>query len=836
MNSMFSKATGAVSGAFSHEEKIKKGDEEGESLTTVLQTAEERSALTILVADCTELMRQNVVDTFDAKQTGKPADVVTDLTSDEAAPKPDADVGTLDAQEQEKLKREQEKMARELKQREKELSGPKMQELKTATLKYFDGWRESVIQRVGEIVNSKETAHQQKEHAHPKTQAPQQKSASPMRVRNQSKYDPSVGETMKKMYPPVKNSLSKLPEEQRALVLHSVLLLLLSLEHYQSYSRTLMLYLSTSLDLSVSFLAQDESKIARGLLTAAENLKADEETKKKAEENQDSRKWKVGLATVAGAALIGVTGGLAAPLLAAGVGSVMGGLGLASTAAAGYLGTLAGSTVLVGGLFGAYGGRMTGKMMDQYAREIEDFAFVPVRKQHKPRKIESELRRLRVAIGVSGWLTKTDEVTEPWNVIGSGMEVFALRFEMEALMNLGNSITTMVKSAAWGYAKSEIIKRTVFASLTAGLWPLALLKVSRIIDNPWSVANYRAQKAGEVLADALINKAQGERPVTLVGYSLGAKVIYTCLHRLAERKAFGLVESAVLVGAPTPSTAADWRMLRSVVSGRVVNVYSTNDYILAFLYRSSSIQLGVAGLQAVENVKGVENVDVSDMVTGHTAYRFLTGTILRKIGFEDVDEKELEKEVQRLKEQEEREENERQESEKKEEASKSTSQATQQLADTKISELPSAVQEKLPGSGTAAGKAPEVTDQQVQDLQKEIDIKNQQSYVQWAQQGMISTGVSASVAYEKAKLQWRLRRQGAAGAATATAKEKVGAVGDATGTEELIDATTDAPGVGEAEGAVGSAANAPGVKNASGVVGGAAGSAAAPQAPGGSLI
>ena len=89
-------------------------------------------------------------------------------------------------------------------------------------------------------------------------------------------------------------------------------------------------------------------------------------------------------------------------LVAAGVGSVMGGLGLGATAAAGYLGALASSTVLVGGLFGAYGARLTGQMMDQYVREMEDFGFVPIRNFHRPRKIEKEFRRLRVAIGISG--------------------------------------------------------------------------------------------------------------------------------------------------------------------------------------------------------------------------------------------------------------------------------------------------------------------------------------------------------------------------------------------------------------------------------------------------
>jgi len=453
-------------------------------------------------------------------------------------------------------------------------------------------------------------------------------------------------------------------------------------------------------------------------------MKAEEETKKKAEENQDSRKWKVGLATVAGAAIIGVTGGLAAPLLAAGVGSVMGGLGLGATATAGYLGTMASSTLLVGGLFGAYGGRMTGKMMDQYAREVEDFAFLPVRTYHKPRKIEKEYRRLRVAIGISGWLTDKDDVVDPWRVIGPAMEAFALRYELEALLNLGNSMTTMIKSAAWSYAKSEIIKRTVFASLTAALWPIGLLKVSRIVDNPFSVAKARAEKAGEVLADALINKAQGERPVTLVGYSLGARVIYTCLKTLADRRAFGLIESVVFIGAPTPSDAADWRLIRSVVTGRVVNVYSTSDYILAFLYRSSSIQYGIAGLQPIEGVKGIQNLDMTDQVTGHTSYQYLTGTILRKIGFEDVDEEALEREEKALRE---------------------------------VAEKEEAARKKAEQKDGRQGSVPVNPDEEVKQLEKEVELKNQETMMSWATEKLRLGGATATQAATQAKL-WYMKR------------------------------------------------------------------------------
>jgi hypothetical protein len=81
-----------------------------------------------------------------------------------------------------------------------------------------------------------------------------------------------------------------------------------------------------------------------------------------------------------------------------------------------------------------------------------------------------------------------------------------------------------------------------------------------------------------------------------------------------------------------------------VVAGRAVNVYSSEDYILGFLYRGSSVQFGIAGLGPVTGVEGVENVDVSKLVAGHLRYRFAVGQILEKVGFEDIDEKEVARE------------------------------------------------------------------------------------------------------------------------------------------------------------------------------------------------
>lgn len=158
------------------------------------------------------------------------------------------------------------------------------------------------------------------------------------------------------------------------------------------------------------------------------------------------------------------------------------------------------------------------------------------------------------------------------------------------------------------------------------------------MDNPWSVGMVRAEKAGAVLADAIMrHKFQGERPVSLIGYSLAARAIYACLMVLAERRHFGLVESVVLMGAPVPSESRVWLTLKSVVSGRLVNVYSEHDYLLGFLYRFSNTQFGVAGLQEIQGADGVENHNVGDLPRGHLGYQSATGRILRDIGWEELD-------------------------------------------------------------------------------------------------------------------------------------------------------------------------------------------------------
>ena len=110
--------------------------------------------------------------------------------------------------------------------------------------------------------------------------------------------------------------------------------------------------------------------------------------------------------------------------------------------------------------------------------------------------------------------------------------------------------------------------------------PIVLSKLTYLIDNPWTVSMGRANAAGLIFADSLIDRNLGARPITLVGFSLGARVIFAALRELAARGAYGLIENVYLFGSPIVANKDEYLRARAMVSGRFVNGYASNDWIL----------------------------------------------------------------------------------------------------------------------------------------------------------------------------------------------------------------------------------------------------------------
>ncbi|KAI8324053.1 DUF726-domain-containing protein, partial [Martensiomyces pterosporus] len=190
---------------------------------------------------------------------------------------------------------------------------------------------------------------------------------------------------------------------------------------------------------------------------------------------------------------------------------------------------------------------------------------------------------------------------------------------------------------------SLVLQQTALHVLVGAFtWPLAILKLGQLIDAPWSVGLVRAKRAGKLLAEVLAQRAHGKRPITLVGYSLGALAIFTCLQELHHRKAYGIVDSAVLLGMPADGANREsWSACCHCVARRVVVGYSKKDWVLAFLFRASSFCAHLAGLSGVDADRifadkplvrrKLVNLDLAEIVDQHSDYLSRMGDIMLEV-------------------------------------------------------------------------------------------------------------------------------------------------------------------------------------------------------------
>jgi hypothetical protein len=184
---------------------------------------------------------------------------------------------------------------------------------------------------------------------------------------------------------------------------------------------------------------------------------------------------------------------------------------------------------------------------------------------------------------------KIDDVRLPFSTVDPIMgDIYSIYWEPEMLQSMGDTISILATEALT-QTLQQVLGSTILVALMAALQlPIILTKLAYLIDNPWNVSLARADLAGLILADSLIDRNLGSRPITLVGFSLGARVIYSCLRELARKNQPGLVQNVYIFGAPVIANKNEFLKCRSAVSGRFLNAYATNDWILGkflFIYR-----------------------------------------------------------------------------------------------------------------------------------------------------------------------------------------------------------------------------------------------------------
>lgn len=414
-------------------------------------------------------------------------------------------------------------------------------------------------------------------------------------------------------------------------VLCDLFLVLLSDSVYDSRSRTLLEKIAGVLKITKLEIAQFEKKVSDAMEIEEGSAQTWNEKEIMEERRKAALKKKymyIGLATLGGGLVIGLSAGLLAPVIGTGLAAGFTTIGVTGTS--GFLAG-AGGAAIVTTTGAAVGARIGSKGMSRRMGHVRTFEFRPLHNN----------KRVNLIITVSGWMSgKEDDVRLPFSTVDPIMgDLFSVLWEPEMLQSMGQTINILATEVLT-QSVQQLLGQTVLVALMASLQlPMALSKLGYLLDNPWNVSLDRAWASGLILADALISRNMGGRPATLVGFSLGARVIYSCLVELSRRGAYGLVQDVYIFGAPVVFKKDQLILARTVVSGRFVNGYSRKDWILGYLFRATSGGLGrIFGLAPIEAGVEIENFDNTEYVEGHMGYRKAIPSLLSALGWEVLSE------------------------------------------------------------------------------------------------------------------------------------------------------------------------------------------------------
>lgn len=409
-------------------------------------------------------------------------------------------------------------------------------------------------------------------------------------------------------------------------VLCDLFLLLIADSVYDARSRTLLEHVGNALSVDWQEVCRFEKRVTDALEMQEqgdkENWNEEEHLESRAKASKKKRLMVMGLCTVGGGLVIGLSAGLLAPVIGAGLAAGFTTIGVAGTST--FLGGT-GAAALIGTAGTMTGGIIGVRASNRRTGAVKTFEYRPLFNNKRPNLI----------VTVSGWMTgNVDDVRLPFSTVDPIMgDMYSIHWEPDMLKSTGQTIQILATEALTQTIQ-QILGSTILTALMAGLsLPIVLTKLAYLIDNPWTVSLARADAAGLILADSIIDHNLGLRPITLVGFSLGSRVIFSALKELARRGALGLVQNVYMFGSPMVAKKDEYLRARTVVAGRFVNGYATNDWILGYLFRATSGGImRVSGLASID-VPGIENKDVTALVPGHMAYRGMMPTLLQEVGW-----------------------------------------------------------------------------------------------------------------------------------------------------------------------------------------------------------
>lgn len=180
---------------------------------------------------------------------------------------------------------------------------------------------------------------------------------------------------------------------------------------------------------------------------------------------------------------------------------------------------------------------------------------------------------------------------------------------------------------------TELYPNTTFYSLTwdsSSTFQLILNTIRfNSVNKQFNECYEEAQVAGSYLAELLMTDGVMMKScVSLIGFSLGTMVLFQCLDSLSHSNQ-KLIHDVVFLGSAVPE-GLKYKIpfiRENSVSGKMLNIISAHDSILNNLFPIA----GKEGAFGTSIIPGMETIDVSDTVKGHSLYRENLKKIFKKL-------------------------------------------------------------------------------------------------------------------------------------------------------------------------------------------------------------
>lgn len=235
---------------------------------------------------------------------------------------------------------------------------------------------------------------------------------------------------------------SQLPETKnididlRWTVLCDLFLTLIADSVYDSRSRTLLERVGDNMDISWLEICRFEKRVTDALemqqAAEKENWNEDDHKENRRKKALKKRYVMMGLATVGGGLVIGLSAGLLAPVIGAGLAAGFTTIGIAGTS--GFLAGTGGAAIITS-TAAASGGFIAIKAANRRTGAVKTFEYRPLHNN----------KRVNLIVTVSGWMTgKVDDVRLPYSTVDPIMgDIYSVLWEPEMLTSMGDTINIL---------------------------------------------------------------------------------------------------------------------------------------------------------------------------------------------------------------------------------------------------------------------------------------------------------------------------------------------------------------------------------------------------------